>query len=128
QTSSDAQTAVALVTGAGGGIGAEICRKLAARGLRVVACDIDAGKLQALAGELGPGHTAMSFDVSDESEVQQAFDAVEAEHGPVAVVVCAAGLLLFQENGERPLIRDTSLSVWQRSLAVNATGVFLCAR
>lgn len=128
ETSSTAQAGIALVTGAGGGIGAEICRKLAARGLRVVACDIDGRKTDALVQELGDGHAAMSFDVSMESQVQQAFDSVEAEHGPIGVVVCAAGLLLFQENGERPLIRDTSLDIWQRSLAVNATGVFLCAR
>lgn len=128
ETRSKVQDGVALVTGAGGGIGAAICRKLAARGRRVVACDIDAAKLDELAGELGPAHATMAFDVSAESQVQQAFDAVEAEYGPIGVMVCAAGLLLFQENGERPLIRDTSLEVWQRSFAVNATGVFLCAR
>ena len=40
----------------------------------------------------------------------------------------AAGLLLFQANGERPLIKDTTLDIWERSFAVNARGVFLCGR
>jgi NAD(P)-dependent dehydrogenase (short-subunit alcohol dehydrogenase family) len=43
-------------------------------------------------------------------------------------VVCAAGLLLFEANGDRPLIKNTTLDIWERSFAVNTRGVFLCAR
>ena len=57
-----------------------------------------------------------------------AFDDIETRHGPISVLVSAAGLLLFQDNGERPLIKDTTLDIWERSFAVNARGVFLCGR
>ena len=69
-----------------------------------------------------------AFDVSDEASVVAAFDDIETRHGPISVLVSAAGLLLFQDNGERPLIKDTTLDIWERSFAVNARGVFLCGR
>lgn len=123
---------IALVTGAGGGIGACICQKLAAAGFRVVAGDIDPARANRVARELGesgsPGHVSLPFDVSDEIAVESAFDHIERDWGPVQVVVCAAGLLLFQADGERPLIKNTSVDIWERSQAVNARGVFLCAR
>lgn len=123
-----AQAPVALVTGAGGGIGAEICRQLADQGYRVAVCDIDGERAQAVVRGLGDGHLARAFDVSLEDDVQEAFEAIESAHGPVAVVVCAAGLLLFESSGERPLIKNTTMDIWERSFAVNTRGVFLCAR
>lgn len=122
------ETGLALVTGAAGGIGVEICRRLANRGLTVVVADLQQDKAQEVARTLGPSHLAMAFDVSDEAAVESAFSTLEAEHGPIRVVVCAAGLLQFESNGERPLIKSTDLDLWNRSMAVNATGVFLCAR
>lgn len=119
---------LALVTGAGGGIGSEICRRLADRGFKVAVADLDAQRARTVAQALGPAHLSMSFDVADESAVESAFTGLEADHGPVRVVVCAAGLLEFESNGERPLIKSTELDLWNRSMAVNATGVFLCAR
>jgi len=119
---------VALVTGAGGGIGMQICRRLAEDGYRVVACDLAPEKARAAVEGLGEGHGWRAFDVSDERQVEEAFEAVESEAGPIATVVCAAGLLLFQSDGQRPLIKVTPLDVWERSFAVNARGVFLCSR
>ncbi|WP_258130509.1 SDR family NAD(P)-dependent oxidoreductase [Achromobacter anxifer] len=119
---------LALVTGGGGGIGARICHELARAGLRVVVSDLDAQRARRVADELGAPHAAHAFDVSDEASVENAFEQIEAQHGPIAVLVSAAGLLLFQENGERPLIKDTTLDIWERSFAVNARGVFLCGR
>src|SRR3546814_18240638 len=46
----------------------------------------------------------------------------------MCVVVWAAGLLLFQPDGQRLLIKSTSLEIWERSFAVNMRGVFLCAQ
>lgn len=122
------QGPVAVVTGAGGGIGAQICRRLAADGHRVVACDLLADKASAAIEGLGQRHQSRAFDVSDESQVEQAFEAIESEVGPIATVVCAAGLLIFQKDGQRPLIKATPLDVWERSFAVNTRGVFLCGR
>ena len=117
-----------MVTGAGGGIGAEICRKLGLRGYRVVVCDVNHGKAERVARDIGHIHLPMAFDVSNEKQVDRAFEEVEASCGPIGVMVCAAGLLIFEENGDRPLIKSTSLETWERSFAVNARGVFLCAR
>ncbi len=122
------QRRIALVTGAGGGIGTRICHRLAGDGYRVVACDLDADRAAAAIRGLEGGHEWRAFDVSDEARVERAFDEIEAGLGPIATVVSAAGLLLFQPDGQRPLIKSTPLDTWERSFAVNARGVFLCAR
>ncbi|MBB5216687.1 SDR family NAD(P)-dependent oxidoreductase [Parapusillimonas granuli] len=119
---------LALVTGAAGGIGSEICRRLAARGLTVAVADLDPQRARTVAEGLGPAHVSLAFDVADEASVDASFERLESDHGPVRVVVCAAGLLQFGPGGERPLIQSTELDLWNRSMAVNATGVFLCAR
>ena len=119
---------LALITGAGGGIGAAVCQALAEAGYRIVASDIDATRAHRVADALGNGHGVHAFDVSNESAVEAAFDHIEQRHGPITTLVCAAGLLLFQSDGERPLIKNTSLDLWERSFAVNARGVFLCGR
>lgn len=123
------QRRIALVTGAGGGIGTRVCHRLAADGYRVVACDLAADRAQAAIEGLDEGHHRWrAFDVSDESQVERAFDEIEAGLGPITTVVSAAGLLLFQPDGQRPLIKSTLLDTWERSFAVNTRGVFLCAR
>ncbi|MEN9762271.1 MAG: hypothetical protein RI906_2097 [Pseudomonadota bacterium] len=118
---------VALITGAARGIGAAVAARLARDGLTVALADIDQAGAAASAARLGAPHTAHAIDVADESSVKACFEAVEAQHGPVAVLVNVAGLLIMP-GGERPLIGDLSLDIWERSMAVNARGSFLCAR
>ncbi|SCK43564.1 NAD(P)-dependent dehydrogenase, short-chain alcohol dehydrogenase family [Variovorax sp. HW608] len=118
---------LALVTGGGRGIGEAVCRQLASQGLRVVVADIDGDNAARVARELGAGHAAETVDVADEAAVIGLFERVEAAHGPVAVLVCVAGLLILP-NGERPLIKDMSMDTWERSFAVNTRGAFLCSR
>jgi NAD(P)-dependent dehydrogenase (short-subunit alcohol dehydrogenase family) len=118
---------LALVTGGGRGIGEAVCRRLAASGFRVVVADIDGDNARKVAQSLGAGHQFRQFDVSDEAAVEAAFDAIEADLGPVAALVCVAGVLLMP-GGERSLIRDTTLEDWERTFAVNARSVFLCGR
>lgn len=119
---------IAVVVGAGGGIGAAVCRRLSASGHQVVSCDIDAKRARKAIEGLEGSHHFMGFDVSSEAEVARAFTDIEANIGPMRVVVVAAGLLLFEESGERPLIKRTTLDLWEKTFAVNTTGVFLCAR
>lgn len=118
---------LALVTGGGRGIGEAVCRQLASAGLRVVVADIDGENARSVAASLGAGHIGATVDVADEASVVALFDAVEAQHGPVAVLVCVAGVLILP-NGERPMIKDMTLDDWERSFAVNTRGAFLCSR
>jgi NAD(P)-dependent dehydrogenase (short-subunit alcohol dehydrogenase family) len=113
----------ALVTGASRGIGAAIARVLAVDGSRLTLLGRNRDALQRLAAELpGRGHGIALADVSDEAEVRAAFEAARAERGPIAILVNNAGA------AESAPFAKTSLDLWQRMLAVNLTGTFLCAR
>ena len=113
----------ALVTGAARGIGAAIARALAEGGATLTLLGRDCDALARLAAELpGQGHGVAQADVTDEAQVQSAFDAARAERGPLAVLVANAGAAESAPFGK------TSLALWQRMLAVNLTGAFLCAR
>ena len=115
---------MAVVTGAGRGIGAATARALAEAGLDVVLAARGRDQIERLASELataGRRSTAVVCDVTSEASVA-ALAREAAEAGPVAVLVNNAGAA-----GSMPLGR-TSLEEWNRLLAVNATGAFLCIR
>ena len=115
---------VAVVTGAGRGIGAATARALAEAGLDVVLAARGRDQIERLASELataGRRSRAVVCDVTSEASVA-ALAREAAEAGPVAVLVNNAGAA-----GSMPLGR-TSLEEWNRLLAVNATGAFLCIR
>lgn len=115
---------VAVVTGAGRGIGAATARALADGGLGVVLAARSRDQVERQAAELASmGHTARAVvcDVTSEASVQ-ALAREAAAMGPVAVLVNNAGAA-----GSMPLAR-TSLEDWNRLIAVNATGAFLCTR
>jgi NAD(P)-dependent dehydrogenase (short-subunit alcohol dehydrogenase family) len=119
---------LALVTGGARGIGLAVARVLANAGCRVALSDIDEAAIRKAVATLdGGGHSAWLLDVTSETEVQQTFDQVETEHGPISVLVCNAGVLLLR-GGERPLIVDTTIDEWDYTHAVNARGPFLCAK
>jgi 3-oxoacyl-[acyl-carrier protein] reductase len=101
---------VAVVTGAGRGLGAAIAEELAARGAVVIRIDKDEG-----AGLL-------TADVSDPDQVRASFDGVAAEHGRVDILVNNAGV------GAVAPSESLAFEVWSRTLAVNLTGTFLCAQ
>lgn len=118
---------VALVTGAAGGIGAAICRRLAAEGAHVVLADINAEGAQTVARELedrvGVGRAlALTMNVTDEASVQAAFRAAVLRFGGVDIVINNAGLA-----SSHP-ITDTTLDEWNRNMGVLGTGYFLVAR
>jgi 3-oxoacyl-[acyl-carrier protein] reductase len=100
---------VAVVTGAGRGLGAAIAEELAARGATVVPVDRDQQ----------PG--LFVADISDPDQVSSLFDAVAAEHGRIDLLVNNAGVGAVAPSEELPI------EVWSRTLAVNLTGTFLCA-
>ncbi len=119
---------IAVVTGGGRGIGEGLCIHMARTGMRVVVVDIDGDNARRVATSLGEGgHEGHAVDVADEAAVIALFADIEARLGRVSVLVCAAGLLIMP-GGERPLIKDMTLDIWERSHAVNARGAFLCSR
>jgi NAD(P)-dependent dehydrogenase (short-subunit alcohol dehydrogenase family) len=105
---------VALVTGAGRGIGRCIAETLRELGAKTAAGDLQS---PTLAGVLG-----VALDVSDEHSVEQAFGEIESGLGAVELLVLNAGIMVSQPFSQ------VSLEVWRRQLEVNLTGAFLCAR
>ncbi|MFD9889194.1 bifunctional aldolase/short-chain dehydrogenase [Amycolatopsis sp. NPDC059027] len=112
---------VALVTGAGSGIGKAIARRLAAEGACVVVADLDAEAASSVAEELGTA-IAVTTDVTDEDQVRNAFAAAALAFGGVDLVVNNAGLSI-----SKPLL-ETSAKDWDVQHDVMARGSFLVAR
>jgi len=111
---------LALVTGAGGGIGAAVVRLLVEEGARVVATDLPSTTLSGLA--FLNGVRVESLDVSDGAAVEALFDRIEAEDGPIDFVASVAGVL------SNVTVDQTSDAEWRRVFAVNADGVFHLGR
>ena len=109
---------VALVTGAARGIGLETARALHARGASVALLDLDQKQAEAAAGSVGERTLAISTDVTDESAVRLAVDAVTTEFGGIDVVVANAGIA----QSIRP-IRTVDSKDFDRVLDVNLHGV-----
>lgn len=105
---------VAVVTGAGRGIGQRIAEVLDGNGAKVAGFDLEA--------PAHPGILGIACDVSDEAAVDAAFSKVEAELGQVSVLVLNAGIF--------PIVpfEETTRELWDRTLAINLTGAFLAAR
>jgi NAD(P)-dependent dehydrogenase (short-subunit alcohol dehydrogenase family) len=112
----------ALVTGAARGIGAAIARTLAAEGATLTLLGRQADMLERLASELPGSHDIAVADVSEPLQVQAAFEQARAQRGPVSILINNAG------QAESAPFGKTSLELWNRMLAVNLTGSFLCAQ
>jgi NAD(P)-dependent dehydrogenase (short-subunit alcohol dehydrogenase family) len=138
-----------VLTGAGGGIGASIAHALAAQGARLTLMGRRLEPLQTLHDALDdargakPGdsaavagaaqervaerassthHGSVSVDVTDADSVTHAFAHARAQRGPIAILVNNAGAAESAPFGK------TSIEMWQRMLAVNLTGTFLCTQ
>jgi NAD(P)-dependent dehydrogenase (short-subunit alcohol dehydrogenase family) len=116
---------VAVVTGAASGIGFAIARELAADGARVAVADIAPDRADEAARRIADhGGVAVGFpvDVASRPAVETLFSKVEAELGPVDILVNNAGISI--DRGVRRITDEE----WQRTVAINQTGVFLCSQ
>lgn len=117
---------LAVVTGGGRGIGAAIADELARLGGRVALLGRSVEELEAKARQIRDAHAvhaiAIRCDVADEASVREAFAAVRGRMGDPGVLVNNAG----QSVGIP--FAETTREVWDRMLAVNLTGTFLCTR
>ncbi|HXA61335.1 MAG TPA: 2,3-dihydro-2,3-dihydroxybenzoate dehydrogenase [Streptosporangiaceae bacterium] len=116
---------VALVTGAAQGIGASVVRAFAECGVFVAAVDSNADGLAVRTAALSAlGHQVAGYpvDVRDSAAVEELVDQVEREHGPVDILVNAAGVL---RTGPVTTCTDAD---WSIVLSVNTTGVFNVSR
>jgi NAD(P)-dependent dehydrogenase (short-subunit alcohol dehydrogenase family) len=116
---------VAIVTGAGRGIGLGITLALAREGARVAACDIRADLLDEALAEIeavGGEARAFQMDVTQQAQIQHVVDQTLARWGTIDILVNNAGIyevLPFEEIGE---------AQWDRLLAVNLKGAFFCCQ
>jgi 2-hydroxycyclohexanecarboxyl-CoA dehydrogenase len=114
---------VAVVTGAGSGMGLAIGRQLAARGDRVALLDLQGDAVLRAAESLreaGARAIGAEVDVTDRRRVDDALAKVRAELGPIGIVVTCAGVDAFES------FLDITPERWEQILAVNLTGTFHC--
>jgi 3-oxoacyl-[acyl-carrier protein] reductase len=113
---------VCLVTGGGRGIGRAICELFGLEGALVGVADIDLALAERTAGSLAPPGLAIHMDVSSRAGVAEGFARLRARFGGLDVLVNNAGVLL------NSTFEDCSEETWDRILAVNLKGTFLCCQ
>lgn len=116
---------VAIVTGAGRNIGAAIAERFAAAEAAVVVADIDEDRARATVDRItadGGEATAVTVDVSAEPSVKAMVDETEDAYGPVDILVNNVAV------SDRTGLLDLSTDDWDRVIAVNLRGTFLCTR
>ena len=114
----------ALITGASRGIGSTIAASLAAKGARVSLLGRDAGNLHTVSKALGGAGVAAPIvaDVTDATSVSNAFKQAREHFGPVHILINNAG------QAASAKFTATDETLWNRIMAVNVTGTYLCTR
>jgi 3-oxoacyl-[acyl-carrier protein] reductase len=113
---------IALVTGAGGGIGAAIASTLVNHGCSVYVADSDAAAANKVATELGERGYPLTLDVGNATEAAAAVEQIVHERGRIDIAVNNAGIL---KTGS---ILDASIADWDQVCRVNLSGVYYCCK
>jgi NAD(P)-dependent dehydrogenase (short-subunit alcohol dehydrogenase family) len=111
-----------VITGAGGGMGADAARLFTEEGARVCVADVDGEAAATIAGEVGG--LGVQVDVADEDSVKAMYAAAAQELDGIDVLYNNAGISPADDDS----ILDTSLEAWERVQAVNTRGVYLCCK
>ena len=119
------QGKIAVVTGAGSGIGQEAARAFAREGAIVGLLDRNAPAVEATVREIGGNTFPLITDVTDEASVAAAFDEVRRRHGRLDVLYTCAAVQLI---GEDAPVHELDIDVWQRTHDVNLRGVYLTCK
>lgn len=123
---SNYQNQVVLITGAGGGLGAEAARQFGRQGAKLAISDIDADKLEQTSRELikqGFEVFSMVSDVTCENDVKAFVDGCVEHFGRLDAAINNAGI-----DPAHNLLADTPLDDYQRTMDINVKGVFLCMK
>ena len=113
---------VCVITGAGGGMGAEAAQVFTDEGAKVVVADVDSAAASKVADAVGG--LGVQVDVADSDSVQAMYKAAVAEFGGIDVLYNNAGISPADDDS----ILETDLDAWERVQAVNTRGVFLCCK
>ena len=114
------QDKVAMVTGAGHGIGAAIAARLASEGAQVLVCDIDEARAREGAEKIG-GQVCV-IDVAQRGDVQRAVDDAVSRWSRLDILVCSAGVM------DREPFLVASDAHWEKVSGINLRGTFLCGQ
>jgi len=113
---------VALVTGAGSGIGKETATRMAAEGARVYCADIRGDAARQTAVEIGGEAAGLELDVTSGTAAAAAIDRIVSEAGSIDILVNNAGITIVGS------IMDLSEEQWDRELDINLKSIFLMSR
>ena len=113
---------VCVITGAGGGMGADAAIRFTEEGAKIVVADVDSAAAEKVAGEVDG--LAVQVDVADEGSVEAMYAAAAGHFGGIDVLYNNAGISPADDDS----ILDTELEAWERVQAVNTRGVYLCCK
>ena len=111
--------AIALITGGAQGIGYACAEAIAESGVRIVLADINEKGVMEAAEKLGNGTVGIACDMGDADQINAMFDKVDADIGPVSILVNNAGIAMPGD------FLETSLEQFQKVIDVNLTGTFI---